>query len=53
MEIKDEFAVKCELCGGFHDAFEVSGCFNRSIENILKENPNHFKESPKPSLKLT
>ena len=53
MKMNDELTPECELCGGHHDAFEVSECFNRSIDNILKVNPNHFKEHHKPNLKLT
>ena len=53
MKMNDDLTPKCELCNGYHDAFDFSECFNRSIENILKTNPNHFKERHETNLKLT
>lgn len=44
MDEQNDIAPECELCGGQHDVFDVSGCFSKSAENVLKENPHHFKE---------
>ena len=42
MSEKDNFSEECNLCGGHHDVFDVTMCFSKSAENILKENPHHF-----------
>ena len=42
MAEENDFIQKCELCGSHHDVFDVTGCFSKSAENILKENPHHF-----------
>ena len=42
MDEKDNFNSECVLCGGHHDVFDVTGCFSKTVDNILKENPHHF-----------
>jgi len=44
MDEQNSFTTGCVLCGGHHDIFDVTGCFNKSAENVLKENPHHFDE---------
>ncbi len=42
MEKENNFSPECELCGGYHDLFDITGCFNNTADKVLKENPHHF-----------
>ena len=42
MNEQNDLTPECPLCGSHHSIFDVIGCFSKSTENILKENPNHF-----------
>lgn len=42
MEMHEQITQECELCGGHHDVFDITGCFSNSTERVLKENPHHF-----------
>ena len=44
MDEQNNFTSECPLCGSHHSVFDVSGCFSKSIENVLKSNPHHFDE---------
>ena len=42
MPEQNDFPPECPLCGSHHSVFDVTECFSKSAENVLKENPHHF-----------